>query len=257
MFVIQRAHKAKWLAAGCGAAALWLAALPAHGLEQIVLRNGFTLLCNHEQAEGRQVKLYLDASGQNYLEVDASDIVSRAPAPAAATASSPSPAQKASAAKPQSLHRILAAAGRAHDIDTDLLASVIEQESGGHAHAVSRIGARGLMQLMPATAAELGVKNSFAPAQNVQGGTAYLDQLLRRYHNNLPLALAAYNAGPAAVDRWHGIPPYVETREYVASVIHDYNRRYEARRHAERKASHHPATPDASDVQVASAAGIR
>uniref|UniRef100_A0A7V4XS98 Lytic transglycosylase domain-containing protein n=1 Tax=Acidobacterium capsulatum TaxID=33075 RepID=A0A7V4XS98_9BACT len=257
MFLNRSAHKAKWLAAACGAAALWLAALPAHALEQVVLRNGFTLLCNHEQPEGRQVRLYLDAGGQNYLEVRASDIVSRTPAPATASTPELHTAAQATAAKPRSLRQIVAAAGRAHDIDTDLLASVIEQESGGHAHAVSRAGARGLMQLMPATAARLGVRNSFAPAQNVQGGTAYLDQLLRRYHNNLPLALAAYNAGPAAVDRWHGIPPYAETRQYVARVIHDYNRRYEARLRAARKASRTAPLPDSGEVQVASAAGIR
>jgi soluble lytic murein transglycosylase-like protein len=86
------------------------------------------------------------------------------------------------------------------------------------------------MQLMPGTAAGLGVSDSFAPDQNVNGGTAYLDGLLKRYHDNLALALAAYNAGPAAVDRWHGIPPYRETQLYVARVIHEFNRRIAARR---------------------------
>ncbi|MGC2640040.1 MAG: lytic transglycosylase domain-containing protein, partial [Acidobacteriaceae bacterium] len=90
-----------------------------------------------------------------------------------------------------------------------------------------------LMQLMPGTATELGVADTFAPTQNIKGGTAYLDALLRKYHDNLALALAAYNAGPAAVDRWHGIPPYAETRAYVARVIHEYNRRYELRRKAQ------------------------
>jgi soluble lytic murein transglycosylase-like protein len=80
------------------------------------------------------------------------------------------------------------------------------------------------MQLMPGTASAMGVDDSFRPEQNVAGGTAYLDQLLVRYHDDAALALAAYNAGPGAVDRYHGIPPYRETREYVARVIREFNR---------------------------------
>jgi len=85
------------------------------------------------------------------------------------------------------------------------------------------------MQLMPSTAAGLGVSDSFEPRQNVRGGSAYLDALLTRYHDNMALALAAYNAGPAAVDKYHGIPPYHETQAYVARVIHEFNRRVHAR----------------------------
>ena len=124
---------------------------------------------------------------------------------------------------------MLAKAGGDHNLDVDLLASLVKAESGGNVHAVSRTGARGLMQLMPGTATELGVKDSFKPDQNVRGGSAYLDALLTRYNNKLALALAAYNAGPAAVDKYHGIPPYHETRAYVARVIHEFNRRVLAR----------------------------
>ncbi len=141
-----------------------------------------------------------------------------------------------SSLNPGDLAEILAAAGRDHDLDVDLLASVVKAESSGNPRAVSPAGARGLMQLMPRTAASLGVENSFQPQQNVQGGSAYLDALLTRYRNNLALALAAYNAGPQAVDRYNGIPPYAETRAYVARVIHEFNRRVLAREALARRA---------------------
>jgi len=123
------------------------------------------------------------------------------------------------------VHQLISKAGASHNLDVDLLASVVRAESGGNIHAVSRTGAQGLMQLMPGTAAELGVADSFRADQNINGGTAYLDALLVRYHENLALALAAYNAGPAAVDKYHGVPPYRETRVYVARVIREFNRR--------------------------------
>jgi len=93
------------------------------------------------------------------------------------------------------------------------------------------------MQLMPRTATELGVQDTYKPDQNVRGGSTYLDSLLIRYHDNLALALAAYNAGPAAVDKYHGIPPYHETKVYVARVIHEFNRRVLSREAAARRAS--------------------
>ena len=124
---------------------------------------------------------------------------------------------------------MLTNAGHQHNLDADLLASVVKAESNGNTRAVSRTGARGLMQLMPKTAADLGVDDSFRPDENVRGGSAYLNDLLVRYHDNIALALAAYNAGPAAVDKYHGIPPYHETRAYVARVIHEFNRRVRAR----------------------------
>jgi soluble lytic murein transglycosylase-like protein len=123
------------------------------------------------------------------------------------------------------MQEMLAHAGDAHNIDADLLASVVRAESGGQVKAVSRTGAKGLMQLMPGTATEMGVADAFRPEQNIAGGTAYLDALLTRYHDNVALALAAYNAGPEAVDKYHGVPPYRETRAYVARVIHEFNRR--------------------------------
>jgi len=130
---------------------------------------------------------------------------------------------------PADLHEMLVEAGQQHNLDVDLLASVVKAESNGDSRAVSRAGARGLMQLMPKTAKDHDVEDSFRPDENVRGGSAYLNELVARYHDNLALALAAYNAGPAAVDKYQGIPPYRETREYVARVIHEFNRRVMAR----------------------------
>ena len=100
-----------------------------------------------------------------------------------------------------------------------LLEAVALQESGLSPCAVSRSGALGLMQLMPATAQELGVENPFDPWQNLRGGSQFLRQLLDRYGGDLSLALGAYNAGPSVVDYYGGVPPYVETQNYVASVL--------------------------------------
>jgi hypothetical protein len=105
-----------------------------------------------------------------------------------------------------------------HEVDPALVRAVIHAESAFNPYAVSPKGARGLMQLMPSTARMLGVKNSFSPASNIWGGTKYLAQLLRR-HRNEAHAVAAYNAGSEPVNRYNGVPPYSETREYVRRVL--------------------------------------
>lgn len=216
-----------------------LAILPsARAAERVTLANGFSLTCNHHETVEGRVRLYTSTDAQNYIEFEPADIASieNVPDPPPAAHEAPAPAKPVAARKakltPADLHQILSSAGHAHNIDVDLLASVVKEESDGNAHARSRAGARGLMQLMPGTAAELGVEDSYRPDENVQGGSAYLDGLLTRYHDNLALALAAYNAGPAAVDKFHGIPPYRETRIYVARVIHEFNRRVLARERA-------------------------
>jgi soluble lytic murein transglycosylase-like protein len=124
---------------------------------------------------------------------------------------------------PDRLNSIVTQQARVHEVPPQLVRAVITQESGGDPSAISSAGAMGLMQLMPGTAAAYGVENPFDPQQNVAGGAAYLHDLLGRYHGNVALALAAYNAGSAAVAKYRGIPPYAETRGYIRSVTALYH----------------------------------
>ena len=213
--------------------AMSIAPARLHAAEHVTLRNGFEMDCSRREAiEGDRVRIFLlpstaaSAADASYMDVAADAVVRVETFPDPVVPINPAETKIASPEPTAAeMHTMLARAGAQHNIDEDLLASVVNAESGGRVLAVSRTGARGLMQLMPGTASEMGVKDAFRPEQNISGGTAYLDQLLVRYHDNATLAIAAYNAGPGAVDKYHGVPPYRETRAYVARVIREFNHR--------------------------------
>jgi len=199
------------------AATLLLLTGTVFAVEIAELRNGFTIPHRTRETRADQVRLYLDDQRKSFVDVPSAEIEGYSSAP------DPQPAPD-TAKSSKSTGQIVSEAADKNGVDSDFIQSVIRQESSGNANAVSRAGARGLMQLMPATATHLGVKNSFSPEQNVHGGTRYLKELLERYNGDAVKALAAYNAGPAAVDRYNGVPPYRETRQYVQRIVRDYNK---------------------------------
>jgi hypothetical protein len=228
----------------------------ADAFQRVTLRNGFSYDCaRYEPIDDSHVRLFLTAQASDFIDLSRQSI--------ATIETLPDPPQPPpvpmdiTAITIPSVPELITQAGAQHHIDADLLASVIRAESGFHANAVSRTGARGLMQLMPGTAHQLGVNDAFRPDQNIAGGTTYLDQLLDRYdpHNDthgLALALAAYNAGPAAVDRYHGIPPFSETRAYVVRVMNEFKRRKLALEHGAIEHAHPQPPPPTASLAVAS-----
>ena len=236
MFFASSSLASSLIAPVLTAALVCLAPL-CHAAELVNLSDGYVQRCDHHALVDGHIRVYLSAGEDNYIDYKPAQVASIETIPDPPTFTSATPVSSApvtgtqthTALTPGDLREMLTKAGADHNLDVDLLASVVKAESDGNARAASRAGAQGLMQLMPGTAAGLGVKDSYQPEENVRGGSTYLDFLLKRYHDNLGLALAAYNAGPEAVDKYHGIPPYHETQAYVAYVIHEFNRRVLAR----------------------------
>jgi soluble lytic murein transglycosylase-like protein len=210
------------------ALAVALLARPATAAELAILRNGFSIRHEHRLAMGTTTRLYLTADESSFTDVPSEEITGyekdlTLPTSAEATAAdaAASGSVKSSSAPP--LNEVVNSASAAYHLDPDLVNSVIHAESGFNSHAVSPKGARGLMQLMPSTASQLGVHDAFDPQSNVTGGSRYLRELLERYNFDLVKALAAYNAGPERVEQYRGVPPFRETRAYVARIVHEYN----------------------------------
>ena len=243
---------------GAGAIAiLAMAALPCVAAEVAVLKNGFTIQHERREVVGDVTRLYVSADGASFVDIPTAEIdhYEEAPDPPVSDSVPDSAAPRAGAfvknAKNitqgfpaqsyRDLNEVVNEASGRYRLDPDLVNSVIKAESGFNVRAVSPKGAQGLMQLMPGTASQLGVPNAFDPQANVEGGTRYLRELLERYNFDLVKALAAYNAGPQRVEQFGGVPPFHETRAYVARIVKDFNKKKTAQQKA--VAAAHKSTP--------------
>ena len=189
--------------------------------EYAVLTTGFRIQAERHATDGEVTTLYHAGGGYSAIpnNMIASFEQEEYVAPPPPVAPQPAP--------PQNVPALVAKAAEQHGVDARLISSVIATESAYNPRAISPKGAAGLMQLMPATAQELGVTDRLDPGQNINGGTAYLKKLLERYagfKNQLERAIAAYNAGPARVDSYGGLPPYRETVDFVSRVARNMTR---------------------------------
>jgi soluble lytic murein transglycosylase-like protein len=247
--------------------------------EVAVLKNGFSIRHERREVVGDVTRLYVSADGSSFVDVPtaeiehfeaapelpASEIELKAPAFDKLRAGSFAKNAKNGApsalvgvptlrggrggwgtSSPVDLNEVVNTASGRYRLDPDLVNSVIKAESGFNVRAVSPKGAQGLMQLMPGTASQLGVPNAFDAQANVEGGTRYLRELLERYNFDLVKALAAYNAGPQRVEQFGGVPPYYETRAYVARVVRDFNKKKVAQEKAAAASSRDAAKKAAS-----------
>jgi hypothetical protein len=244
----------KFEALACIVAILAIFALPCFAGEVAVLKNGFSIRHERREIVGDVTRLYVTADGSSFVDVPTADIEHFEAAPglpaSAANAAAPRVTQpNAFPLRPKTdLNAVVNEASDHYQLDPDLVNSVIKAESGFNSHAVSPKGAQGLMQLMPGTASELGVGNVFDPQANVEGGTKYLRELMERYNFDMVKALAAYNAGPQRVEQFGGVPPYYETRAYVARIVKDFNKKKVAQEKAATPKNSVPKPANKSDA---------
>jgi hypothetical protein len=251
-------------------AILAMVALPCLAGEVAVLKNGFSIKHERREIVGDVTRLYMNKEGSSFVDVPTSEIEHFEAAP-----DDPNPITQTPAAIPRpvstpaavivpggfpgrpviDLNQVVNEASGRYRLDPDLVNSVIKAESDFKAHAVSPKGARGLMQLMPGTASQLGVPNAFDPQANVEGGTRYLRELLEKYNFDIIKALAAYNAGPQTVERFGGVPPYYETKAYVARIVRDFNRKKVAQQKAAAKKSSPSTSPNAHAMAAKPSSG--
>jgi len=231
--------------AGWIAIATWLT-IPCRAADSAIRRNGFSIRHERRQVIGAVTRLFMGGDNASFVDIPTAEIdhfetlpdepVTIVQPPNAQSKINPQVHLQPSIAispQPLDLNEVVKTASGTYNLDPDLVNSVIRAESGFNVRAVSPKGAQGLMQLMPKTASELGVQNAFDPQANVEGGTRYLRELLERYDFDLIKALAAYNAGPQRVEQYGGVPPYYETKAYVARIVRDFNKKKLAKKAAE------------------------
>jgi hypothetical protein len=239
------------MAASCAIGVVVLTS-PGYAAELAILRNGFSIRHEHRLVMGATTRLYNSVDDSSFTDVPSEEITGyeqdlsiplTAPVSISVLSQAPASSVAASVVRKrsvpplnQALNQVVDSASATYHLDPDLVNSVIHAESGFNSHAVSPKGARGLMQLMPGTATQLGVNDAFDPQDNVTGGSRYLRELLERYNFDLVKALAAYNAGPGRVEQYRGVPPFRETRAYVARIVHEYNAKKIAQEKAEKLA---------------------